>query len=82
MDIGGLLFWIFGLELAELVCHREGLDRQIPGYMCLHLGGYSHVSCRLQQFFGSNGRSFLPGSRGSRYRAGLLSDYRYVLEAR
>lgn len=82
MDIGGLLFWIFGLELAEFVCHRESVDRQISGSMCLHLGRHPHVSRRLQELFGSDGRSLLPGSRGSGHRAGFLPDYRYVLEAR
>lgn len=82
MDIRDLLFWIFSLELAELVCHRASLDRQISGSMCHRLGRHPHVSRRLQELFGSDGRSLLPGPRGSGHRAGFLPDYRYVLETR
>lgn len=80
MDFGHLLLWIPGLELAELVHHRESVDRKVSGPMRRHLGGNPHVSCRLHELLRSDGRSLLSGPRGSRHRTGLLPDYRNVLE--
>lgn len=80
MDFGHLLLWIPGLELAELVHHRESVDRQVSGPMCRRLGGNPYVPRRLHKLLRSDGRSLLSGPRGSRHRTRLLPDYRNVLE--
>lgn len=80
MDVGCLLLWIFCLELAEFVYHRESADRQVSGPMCLYLGGDSHVSRRLQELRRPDGCSLLPRPRGSGHCTGFCADYWYVLE--
>lgn len=72
LDIGDFLFWISGLELAELIPHGPVAYRKVPQCLCVSLGRVSLVPCGSKELCRPDGGQILFGMLYCNYLGILL----------